>query len=151
MRKVAPDLTDTFRTGDFAKFLQDDPNHLLPFIRETLDSVGLYEQTPLETDADPYHREEWGTANRGALGRAERMVDALIDSAKALAELINRYKLNEIDAAIARLENKKLETKEARKAALQESVRLNAIRKQLAREVRHSFHQFTVKEEEPNS
>lgn len=151
-RKAAPDLTDAFQNRRFAEFVQSDPEatgNTIPFIAETLGSVGIYEETSLETDADPYHREEWGTPNRGALGRAERMVDALIDSAKALAELINRYKLQEIDAAITRLENKKLNSKEARKAAFQESARLAEIRKRLTREVRHSFPSITVKEEGP--
>jgi hypothetical protein len=93
------------------------------------------------TLSDPEWREEWGVENRGALGRAERMVVAFIDSARALAKLIQLFKLQEIDAAIERLSRRKLATPADRTKAFTEHKRLNAIRARLTKEVRHSFPQ----------
>jgi hypothetical protein len=151
-RKIAPDAADSILGGSFAAFLQKERDRAadLSFIDETLDSVGMHLPANLETEADPEWEEwgeGWGTPNRGALGRAERMVDALIDSAKTLAELIQRFKLQEIDAALERLSRRKLATPADRKKAFQEHKRLSAIRDRLTKEVRHSFPQHVVKGE----
>lgn len=143
--KAAPDAASGFITGSFAKFLNSEDPQELSFINETLDSVGMHIGTPLTTDKDPDWRPEWGTENRGSLGRAERMVDAFIDSARALAELINRFKLAEIDGALERLERQKLSSKADKKKAFDDAVRLNEIRTRLTKEVRHTFPQHTVK------
>lgn len=147
-QRVAADLATAFLSTRFVDFLADDrAQQDLRFVDEMLDCVGLNMRTPLEQDVDPDWREEWGTPNRGALGRAERMAEVLIDIAKALAELINRYKLAEVEAALADLENEKLGTKEAKKAAFEKAALLTAIRARLTREVRHGFRPITVKEE----
>ena len=154
--KTAPDVSHAYVRGSFSKYVEanDDADQSLSFIAETLDSVGLNQKVPLTKDTDPECDEhpEWaafGVINRGALGRAERMVDALIDCAKSLAETINRYKLQEIEAAIRKLETSKLSTHAAQKKALSDIVRLKAIHARLKREVRHSFATSTVKGE-PN-
>jgi len=139
--RAAPDQASVNLTGSFAEFLGAEGAQLeLSFIGETFDSVGL--QFPdLEKDADPEWRPEWGGENRGSLGRAERMVGALIDSARSLAALINEFKLGEIEAAISSLENRrKLDAK-----ALKEAIRLNKIRDGLRKETRHSFPVTVVK------
>lgn len=143
-RKTAPDISAQFLSSSFSQFLEQEGLGL-SFIGETLDSVGLDTNTPLDADVDAGWREDWGTPNRGSLGRAERMVDGLIDIARTLAELINEFKVREIDAAIAKLESAKPTSKAAHKQALDDAVRLHAIRASLSKQVRHAFHQHTVK------
>ncbi|TCT12674.1 hypothetical protein EDC22_102359 [Tepidamorphus gemmatus] len=149
-RHVADD-TAPFLAVTFADFLRQDGEaqaNALPFIQETLGSVGL-DSTDWEADEDPeWHEYQWdGTTDRGLLGKAERMVGAFLDSARALSELINRYKLQEIDRALAEIERADLSDPEAKKQALADVVRLNALRKRLHKEVRYSFPATVVKGE----
>jgi hypothetical protein len=148
-RKAEPELTAAFLSGRFSDFLNNDraAEQDISFIDETLDSVGLDYKVPLTDDCDPDWREDWGTPNRGSLGRAERMVDALIDSAKALSEIINRYKAQEIDAALKKVGASKHPNWAARKKALVDFSRLSSIRTRLNKEVRHAFLVSTVKGE----
>ena len=101
--KSAPDAARSFIVNNFAAFLERaDPQELI-FIDDTLDSIGLEIGTPLTTDVDPGWREEWedfGSQNLGALSRAERMVGGFLDMARVLAELINQFKLREIETAL---------------------------------------------------
>jgi hypothetical protein len=145
--KTEPDLSASFPSSRFVSFLKGaDIEQQLSFVDETLDSVGLRLDVPLSNDVDPEWREEWGTPNRGALGRSERMVDALIDVAKVLAELINTYKVRETETALAKLQSRRAGSNQK---LIADAVRLNAIRVRLSKQVRHSFHETTVKGEQP--
>lgn len=145
--KAAPDQATRYTPGAFSRFVENAPaGEGADFIGETLASVGL-DLPDLTQDEDPEWREEWGTEFRGSLGRAERMVDALIDSAKALADLINEFKRQEIAKAIASLTEADLSDPAAKENALREIVRLRAIEARLAKETRHAFAPITVKGE----
>ncbi|MDI4663673.1 hypothetical protein K9U40_04910 [Xanthobacter autotrophicus] len=145
--KTAPDQATSYKPGAFSTFYDEQPlAGETSFITETLDSVGI-NMPDLSRDEDPEWREDWGTEYRGSLGRAERMVDALIDSAKALAGLINQFKLQEIAKEIARLEEADLSDPQAKKQALRDIVRLRGIEARLSKETRHAFAPTTVKGE----
>lgn len=78
---------------------------------------------------------------RGALGRAEVIVDHLITAAIELAAQVNAHKVSEIKARLAELENSPTAGKAE---AMQEAVKLNKILDQLNKQVRRSFPQWKV-------
>lgn len=88
--------------------------------------------------ADPFN------GATGALGRAEVMIGCLTDAAVALASLVNEYKRQEIKARLAEIEASDLSEPEAKKAALQDSARLNKMLDQLDKQVRWTFPQWKV-------
>lgn len=133
------------------KRLTDDRSEIalaLSFTNETLASVG-FDVPDFGKDDDPEWREfgGWNTPYRGSLGKAERMVGALVDSARSLAEIINAFKLREIEAAKTEIAARDLSTPEAKRQALADAARLDRIERRLRREVRHSFPAIDVKEE----
>lgn len=98
-------------------------------------------------DTDPEWIPDFDGPNRGALGRAERIVGLYLDAANTLAGYINRYKVREISNRIAELEAADLSDPEARKQALADIVRLTKYRDQLAKQVRWTLPQWKVKGE----
>ncbi|MBX5240960.1 hypothetical protein [Rhizobium sp. NLR22b] len=98
-------------------------------------------------DSDPDWNPETDGPNRGALGRAERMVGLYLDAASALAGYVNRYKVQEIGNRIAELEAADLNDPDARKQALADIVRLTKYRDQLSKQVRWTLPQWKVKGE----
>jgi hypothetical protein len=92
-----------------------------------------------DSDEDPDHNPETDGPYRGSIGRAERMVGMLLDAASGLASIINRYKRQQIDAAIADLEKADLTDPPAKKRALADIVRLNKLRDRLDKQVRWSL------------
>lgn len=120
-----------------------------------LDLAGI--ETPqFEDDLGPeHHTRDLGVPPKGefgypfgdaerSLGRAEVMVGCLIDAAADLAVQINSYKRQEIKARIAEIEASDLSDTETKKAALQESARLNKMLDQLEKQVRWTFPQWKV-------
>ncbi|MBB3566088.1 hypothetical protein [Rhizobium sp. BK491] len=98
-------------------------------------------------DTDPDWNPETDGPNRGALGRAERMVGLYLDAASTLADYINRYKVQEINARLAELEVADLSDTQARKQAVADIVRLTKFRDQLSKQVRWTLPQWKVKGE----
>ncbi|MFN3627507.1 MAG: hypothetical protein ACK4S3_06470 [Parvibaculum sp.] len=142
---MASDPTDVLDRPGFAAFF--DTHASSSFIAETLGSVGSHVE--FKDDTDPEWDSEWekaGARNRGSIGRAERMADALLDSAQALFEIIRDYKRQAIDSAIAKIEASDLSDPVARKQALAEIVRLNKMRDQLDKTFRRDFPQLRVRE-----
>ena len=80
------------------------------------------------------------------IGRAERMVNLFQDAATALAARINEYKMKEIDARIAEIEQSDLTESKAKKEAFADIVALNAMRDRLRRERRRVYPEYEVKE-----
>lgn len=143
--KTASDPTDALSRPSFAEFFNAHP--MESFIAETLGSVGAH--VAFADDTDPEWDQEWektGARNRGSIGRAERMADALLDSAQALFEIVRDYKQRAIDDAIANLEASDLSDPTARKQALAEIVRLTKMREQLDKTFRRDFPQLRVRE-----
>lgn len=81
-----------------------------------------------------------------SLGRAEVMVGLLLDAGVFLATAINRFKIEEIEARIAEIEQSDLSDEKTRKKALADIVRLNKIRDRLNKSVRWDVPQWRVKD-----
>ncbi len=77
----------------------------------------------------------------GAIGRAEVIIGSLIDAATELAHQVNRYKVSEIEARLAELQNP---DNADRLTAIEDAVQLNKIKDQLSKQVRRSFPQWKV-------
>lgn len=81
---------------------------------------------------------------KGALGRAEATVGILQDAAMLLAQAVNRYKRQEIEARLAELaESDDID----RAAAMEEAVKLNKFLDQLDKQVRRNYPQWKVTSE----
>ncbi len=143
--KLASDPTDALDRGSFAEFF--NAHWQQGFIAETLGSVGTH--VAFTDDTDPEWDQDWekgGLTNRGSIGRAERMAEALLDSALAVAEIVRDYKRQNIDSAIAKIEASDLSDPAVRKQALAEIVRLTKMREQLDKTFRRDFPQLRVRE-----
>lgn len=83
---------------------------------------------------------------RNSLGRAEVMVNTLLDIAMLTAAAIKEYKLKEISARIAEIEEADLSDQDAKAKALNDIVVLRTIRSHLeGKTFRRSFSEFSVK------
>ena len=79
-----------------------------------------------------------------SLGRAEVVIESLLDAASELASQVNTYKRAEIKARLAEIEASDLSETEAKKAALKDAARLNKMLDQLDKQVRWTFPQWKV-------
>jgi hypothetical protein len=82
---------------------------------------------------------------QGSIGRAESMVDYLVDALSQMTAAINAYKLEQLNARILELEDADLSSDDARKAALADIVRLSKMKEHLGKTVRISLPQWKVK------
>lgn len=153
--KVAPDLSHDFIKTPFFEALERDGNWMNVLL--SFDLMGM-EWPSFDDDSGPKSRygmvEDDGEAMgfdahagaRNSLGRAENMVSLLLDAATELAAIINRHKLEEIDARIAEIEVADLSETAAKAKALEDIVTLKAIKARLdGKTFRRSFAEFSVK------
>jgi len=82
---------------------------------------------------------------RGSIGRAEVMVDMLLDAASELAQIINGYKAAELSERRAEIERSDLATPEERKIAFEAIETISKIEGQLEKNVRRTLPQWKVK------
>lgn len=103
--------------------------------------------TPLNGEVERGASPNWHpyAGYEGSIGRAESMVDYMIQALSQMTAAINTYKSEQIEARIAELESADLSSPEAQKQALADIVRLTKMREHLAKSVRVSFPQWTVK------
>ncbi|MHA6324556.1 hypothetical protein [Roseivivax sp. CAU 1753] len=83
--------------------------------------------------------------SKGSIGRAEVMVDCLLNAAQQLAEIINRYKVDELDARKRELENSDLTDPDDRKSAFEKVAQIIKIQDELAKNVRRTLPIWKVK------
>ena len=146
--KQAGDPIDAFAAVKFHEYLLNDGGwndevlYPLEWAGISPDAVPAF-----DNDEDPDHNPETDGPYRGSIGRAERMVGMFLDAASGLASVINRYKRQQIDAAIADLENADLADPAAKKQALADIVRLNQLRDRLDKQVRWSLPQWKTEGE----
>lgn len=144
-QRLAGDPTDKIAGRKFYEFLADAN---WSNVATGLEWAGINpDHIPIfDTDEDPGHdpQLDGDEPSRGSIGRAERMVGNLLDAASELARLINRYKREEIDRAIADLEAGDLADPAARKEALAQIVRLTKLRDQLEKQIRITLPQWRV-------
>ncbi len=143
--KEAVGIADEAFQAPFHEFMGDFWNDVTTY----LEWSGIKEipDYAADGDTDPDWNAETDGPNRGALGRAERMVGLYLDAASTLAGYINRYKEQEISNRIGELEASDLSDPEARKQALADIVTLTKYRDQLSKQVRWTLPQWKVKGE----
>lgn len=140
--KAQPDAAATYLKRPFHEFIK---GQRWEEVACYLDWVGM--QFPsFDDDSDPSWDESHDGAFRGSIGRAERMIGAFLDTASELARMVNEYKKEEIERAIAELESR-LDNPNARKGAMREIVKLSDLGKQLERQVRWPLPQWKTKGE----
>lgn len=142
------DPTDAIANLPFDRYFRDAANWEIAC--ESLDCVGI-EPPTFDADSDDQWSEEWNIPYRGSIGRAERMVGAFLDAATELAQVINVYKLEQVEtainAAVARSANLPRGDVEALKASFAEIDRLKTIRTKLRKPTRHTLPGITANSE----
>jgi hypothetical protein len=139
--RALPDATDRIIASDFGEFLDSEgkmqcadgkwlanPAAIVEYIDVTLGDIGIHL--------------DWRDVEK-----AEAAVEGLAIAASCIAELLNAFKLHEINAAIERLKGSDLSDPEAREAAFREVRKLDAIKRGLAKKTRHDFAATSVKGE----
>lgn len=81
----------------------------------------------------------------GSIGRAESMIDYLLAALSQMTIAINAYKIEQLNARIAELENADLSDKDAKREALANIVQLTKMKEHLGKTVRVSLPQWKVK------
>jgi len=146
-KKAAEDSTYPYLKETFSEFLKHEGDY--SSVQEVLGLAGMEapwiddERGPEECaseDAivgvdDPF------PGAKGAIGRAEVIMDCLISAAVELSGIVNNYKRQEIEARLAELETSDEKDKAT---AIKEAVKLNKILDQLDKQVRWPFRQWKV-------
>ncbi|MDB5660357.1 MAG: hypothetical protein JWS10_2972 [Cypionkella sp.] len=83
----------------------------------------------------------------GSLGRAENMIEQLIDATVSLSGIVNDFKREQITARLTEIELADLTDPANRKAAMGEVVRLNKLLERLSKPARWNFPQWKLKGE----
>lgn len=136
--KLRPSEDDLipFLGSSFAKYLSEHSSNTMFY--ENLHWVGVEILGDLEKDHPEFEMAaewpEWAGVDPNSLNVASAMVGMFVDAAKELATLINGYKLQEIDRAMAN-------------ASPADKVRLGYLRKQLSKRTSHFFPVIEAKED----
>ncbi|NSZ00619.1 hypothetical protein G6M70_05990 [Agrobacterium tumefaciens] len=148
MSRKKAEASHWYAKADFQSFLENHPDadefnlpldlmNITPPVfvdGEPATTTGLHLDSENEDDA-PYFK---------AMGRADVFVGLFIESAVALAKLVNEFKLKEIDDRIKEIEAAKFADQAEWKEALNDIVRLNRMRDQLSKQVRVVLPQWKV-------
>lgn len=148
-RKKLEDATYPYLQTPFFEYLYDDANW--SSVEMNFDLMGL-PPPQFDDDSGPAsHSDQIDPESyrgyAGSIGRAEVMVDQLLDAAAELASIINKYKVEEIDARIAELERADLADQASRSAALADVVRLTRLRERLSKRTRRTLEEWSIKGE----
>ncbi len=154
--KNSPDSTRPYLAVPFHKWMGNSDSAYWQEVEFPLGVSGLKFEAFTDDSgsadiARPY--DEWG-ANEGyydhftgSVGRAEHMVWNLIEAGTALARRLNQYKLEHIDAELARLEKADLRDPSERKKAVAEMVKLNKLRDRLKKEKRFAMPEWMANDQ----
>ncbi len=146
-RRALSDSTYPYLEETFSEFLRHEGNYQnveialalagleAPQIEDERDPGTFALEAVLEGVDDPF------PGAKGAVGRAEVLIDCLIDAASELAVVVRNYKKQEIEARLAELESS--DTTD-RATAMSEAVKLNKILEQLDKQVRRNFPQWRI-------
>lgn len=148
------DSTYPYLTNPFHRWTSEDPNwtnvtlplELAGFEGPVFETDEGPEKFAIE-DALPPEEDPADTfpGFKGSVGRAEVMVDLLLDAAAELAQSLNRYKVEELSARRAEIEASELATAEERKAAFEAVEHISKVEAELAKNVRRTLPQWKVK------
>jgi hypothetical protein len=94
------------------------------------------------TDAQ---KQEVFAAHPGSIGRADAMVGILLDAASELADIVQKFKLRELDARLREIEKMDLSDADARKRALDEVAHIEKIKDALGKKTRRPLPQWEAK------
>lgn len=146
------DSTYEYLKAPFFEHLENDPNW--SSVALSFDLMGI-EQPEFSDDRGPRHHaldealgddpDEAFPGFAGSIGRAEVMVDLLLDAATELSGIINSYKMRELEKRRAELEKRDLTEERARKDALETSARIAKLQEELQKNVRRTFRQWKIK------
>jgi hypothetical protein len=146
-RRRTEDASYLFLKTPFFKYLENDPNW--SSVEMNFDTMGL--PAPDYTDdtgpasySDQIEADVY-TGFAGSIGRAEIMVEQLLDAASELASIINRYKISEIQARLTELELEDTSDPAKRRAIMDTAVRLDKLKEHLERSVRRSLREWSLK------
>lgn len=146
-RRALSDATYPYLKETFSEFLKHEGNYVS--VEVALALAGI-EAPQIEDDRDPDAfaledvldgQEDPFPGAKGAVGRAEVMIDCFADAAIELAGVVRNYKQQELKARLSELENS--DTAD-RATAMQEAVKLNKMLDQLDKQVRRAFPQWRV-------
>ncbi|RFP88262.1 hypothetical protein DZK27_09230 [Rhodobacteraceae bacterium 63075] len=146
-RKANADSSYPFLEETFSEFLEHEGNY--SSVELALELAGISPPV-IEDERGPeafaseqatHGVEEIFPGAEGAVGRAEVIVDCLLDAATELAAIVNTYKRREIEVRLKELENSD-DTDKA--AAIAKAITLNKILEELNKQVRRSLPQWKV-------
>jgi hypothetical protein len=156
-QKAAPDLATGYLRMPFYKWLGDGYERAeLMELAYDLNAAG-FELPEFDDDSGPSPFKgglvdpdaEWHAPYEGysgSVGRAESMVHYLLAAAARLAGLVNDYKLEEINARIAEIQQADLSDPADKAKALADIVTLQGLKARLdGKTFRRSFAEFSVK------
>lgn len=152
--RLAQEKIDTLFPATFHGFFNDHGDNTT--FHMAFDAMGM--DAPEFTDnADPkslsgeIENIEYGDnpyqGYTGSLGRAENMIEQLIDATVSLSGIVNDFKRDQITARLVEIEQADLADPAARKAAMGEVVRLNKLLERLSKPARWNFPQWKLKGE----
>jgi ribosomal protein S15P/S13E len=150
-RKAATDSgSDDFRRS-FSEWLSSNDANWSEF-EIPLDIAGI--QPPnFSDDRDPASAtdaidpESYEHVRKASIGRAEVMIECLLEAARALADHVNAYKRDELSARIEELDRADLSNPSTKKIALADIVRLTKARDRLEKQVRFTLPEWKVQSE----
>ena len=147
-----PDSTYEYLSKPFYSYLDEDPNW--SSVTLSFDLMGIEAPAFLD-DSGPESfvindalGDDEGTGFESferSIGRAEVMVDLLLDAAVELSGIINRFKTDELKRYLSEIEQSDLSDQAAKALAMKEAVHIAAIQKELEKNVRRTFPQWKVK------
>jgi hypothetical protein len=151
-QKAAPDLTMNFVKGKLSEFVRIHSRAMFEFeFVEYLVPVGLefpdgFFDERATYDVDDLVGTENSLSGKPLLERMEALAANFLFAATELYGTINEFKLSEIDARIAEIEQADLSDPKAKAKALQDIVTLQGIKAQLeGKTFRRSFAEISVK------
>jgi len=147
-RRQMPDASYPFLRTPFFVYLENDPNWTN--VEQNFDLMGL--PAPVfDNDKGPSSQsgqvdeDDVYAGFAGSIGRAEIMIDQLLDAATELASIVNRYKLRELEARASELKELNFADAEQRQTALDQAVRLSRLRDHLEKRVRRTLPEWSLK------
>ena len=146
-RRRMEDSSYPYLRTPFYEFLEEDPNW--SSVVMNFDIMGM----PAPDFADDRHPQSYTdqidadtyTGFAGSIGRAEIMIEQLLDAASQLSSIVNRYKIAEIQARLNELELEDPSDPTKRRTIMDAAVHLTRLKEHLDKSVRRSLKEWSLK------
>ncbi|GHA35031.1 hypothetical protein GCM10007989_33690 [Devosia pacifica] len=143
-KEAAPDLTANFIEGSFAEFVGENYEFEEWIVASGFQLPNCFAEEVCTFDVDDLT--ERSQSGKPSLERMEFLAGVFLNAATELHEKINAFKLAEIEARIAEIEQTDLSDAEAKSKALKDIVALQGIKSSLeGKTFRRSFAEISVK------